>query len=202
MSARPPPGRQLAAGRMRVDAARAIAKLREYQLVDRTAWVLEAIRAAVAAGATAIELDGDANDVWLAWEGEPWSTDELPRLFDELVSPEPGAGRHHVRLLAAAINSALGMNPAYVDVTAVRADDARRVRYTPEVLTAPADVLDDAPLRRLAVRPVERPAGARPGMRDPPPPAGEPRGALVPAARRRAPRCRAARARARAHGLP
>ncbi|HEU4615547.1 MAG TPA: hypothetical protein VFS15_25810, partial [Kofleriaceae bacterium] len=66
------PGPQLATGRVRVDAARAIAKLREYQLADRNAWVLEAIRAAVAARATRIELRADANDVWLSWRGEPW----------------------------------------------------------------------------------------------------------------------------------
>ena len=72
MSWRAAPGEQIAAGRLRVDAAKAIAKLREYQLVDRTAWILEAIRAAVASNATSIELQGDSNDVWLSWRGEPW----------------------------------------------------------------------------------------------------------------------------------
>jgi hypothetical protein len=56
----PGPGPQLASGRLRVDARRAIKKLREYQLADRTAWILEAIRAAVAGKATTIRLDGDS----------------------------------------------------------------------------------------------------------------------------------------------
>jgi Arc/MetJ family transcription regulator len=76
------PGPQLSQGRVRVDAARAIQKLREYQLTDRAAWVLEAIRAAVAAGATKIELRGDANDIWVGWNGAPWDAELLPRLFD------------------------------------------------------------------------------------------------------------------------
>src|SRR5262249_15126139 len=70
------PGPQLSAGRLRVDAARAIAKLREYQLADKAAWVLEGIRAAVADQAKRIDLRADANDVWLSWEAEAWP-DEL-----------------------------------------------------------------------------------------------------------------------------
>jgi len=131
------PGPQLGAGRLRVDAARAIAKLREYQLANRAAWVLEAIRAAVASGATKIELTADSNDVWLAWDGEPWAGDDLPSLLDELVSPD--GERYAVRLLAAAVNSALGMAPVHVDVTSI-GDSAVRARYTPAVL-ASADAL-------------------------------------------------------------
>ena len=109
------PGPQLGAGRIRVDAARAIAKLREYQLADRTAWVLEAIRAAVASGATAIELTGDANDVRLTWTGAPWPADDLPRLLDEPRQPrgdERAPPRAHARRRRH-VNSALGLSPAY-----------------------------------------------------------------------------------------
>src|SRR5688572_23372744 len=158
------PGPQLSAGRIRVDAGRAIAKLREYQLADRAAWVLEAIRAAVAAKATRIELRGDANDVWLSWQGEPWPEELLPRLFDELVSPEPASERHHVRLLAAAVNSALGMGPAHVDVTAIRAGSATRVRYLPEILVETENEFGESALRHVAAEPVPAPQGAQPGM--------------------------------------
>jgi hypothetical protein len=156
---RTPPGPRLSIGRIRVDAARAIAKLRDYQLVDRRTWVLEAIRAAIASGARRVVLDGDANDVWLAWDGEPWPTAVLPALFDELVSPEPARESQHLRLLGTAVNSALGLEPAYVDVIAIGADGAHRVRYTPEVLV-PVDagtVDDDTPLRQLEVTTVPHP---------------------------------------------
>lgn len=155
------PGPQLSVGRLRVDAARAITKLREYQLADRTSWVLEAIRAAVASDATQIELRGDANDVWLSWEGSPWPAEDLPRLFDELVSPEPTSERHHLRLLAAAVNSALGMNPAYIDVFAIGPDGAMRARYTPDVLVETAE-LEDSALRKVAAEPATPPAGIAP----------------------------------------
>jgi hypothetical protein len=149
-------------GRIRVDAARAIAKLRDYQLVDRRAWVVEATRAAVASGATRIRLDGDANDVWLAWSGPAWPEESIPALFDELVSPEPARDSQHLRLLATAVNSALGLSPAYVDVIAIEGDAAARVRYTPDVLAPvhPDATDDDTPLRRLEVARIERPARA------------------------------------------
>jgi hypothetical protein len=156
------PGPQLSVGRLRVDAAKAIAKLREYQLADRTAWILEAIRAAVAANATRIELRGDANDVWLSWEGAAWPADDLPKLFDELVSPEPATERHHVRLLAAAVNSALGMNPAYVDVFAIGPDGTVRARYTPDVLDEPTAELEESALRKVVAEPAEPPVGISP----------------------------------------
>lgn len=158
------PGPQLSTGRIRVDAGKAIAKLRDYQLADQRAWVLEAIRAAVAANATRIELRGDMNDVWLSWDGEPWSDDVLPRLFDELVSPEAARETHHVRLLAAAVNSALGMDPGYVDVIAIRTDGATRVRYTPEILVAPSTELGESALRHVATEAIPRPDDAGPGM--------------------------------------
>ncbi len=161
MSTRAAPGPQLSTGRLRVDAARAIAKLREYQLVDRTAWVLEAIRAAVASNATAIHLSGDANDVWLAWEGPPWPAEDLPRLFDELVSPEPTEERHHLRLLAAAVNSALGIGPAFVDIYASSPEGTVRARYTPDVLVETAEIEDSA-LRKVAAEPASPPGIAYP----------------------------------------
>ncbi|HEV7555050.1 MAG TPA: hypothetical protein VGO00_06345, partial [Kofleriaceae bacterium] len=150
------PGPQLSVGRLRVDAARAIAKLRDYQLADRTTWILEGVRAAVASGATSIDVQGDSNDVWLRWQGPVWPRDELPRLFDELVSPEPAREGHHLRLLATAVNSALGLEPAYVDVIAIPASGpALSARYEPGVL---ADAGSDA-LRAIAVHEVARPDG-------------------------------------------
>ena len=134
MSVRPPgPGRRVATGHIRVDAKRAIAKLREYQLADRTTWILEAIRAAVCAGASEISLRGDSNDVWLDWSGEPFEVDGLATLLDELVSPQASTGQER-RLLATAVNSALGLEPSYVDVIAIAADGtANRARYTPKL---------------------------------------------------------------------
>jgi len=152
------PGPQLGQGRLRVDAARAIKKLREYQLANRVGWVLEGIRAAVAAGATRIELTGDSNDVWLAWEAAPLDESLLPRLFDELVSPDSGDDMQYARLLASAVNNALGLQPSYVDVYSITgAGQAKRARYTPDVLAEPENELGEAALRQVQVSSHEPP---------------------------------------------
>jgi hypothetical protein len=160
----PGPGPQLSTGRLRVDAGRAIKKLREYQLADRSAWILEAVRAAVAGHATKIRVDGDANDIWLAWDGPAWDVEILPRLFDELVSPASSDDVQHVRLLAAAVNSALGMNPAYVDVYTVDDGNAHVARYTPDVLEEPAEDLEESRLTHVAAAKAEAPKGVTTGM--------------------------------------
>ena len=155
---RPPPGVQLATGHVRVDAARAIAKLREYRLAEPRAWILEAVRAAVASGATRIALDGDADDVRLVWDGPAWPADVLPDLFDELVSPEASRDVYHRRLLAGAVNSALGLEPSWVDVVAVQGGKAARVRFTPATVTPGED--GEAPLRHLDAEAIAVPDGA------------------------------------------
>ncbi len=155
----------MAAGKLRVDAARAIAKLREFQLVERAAWVLEGIRAAVASSATEIVLAGDANDIWLTWRGEPWPIEDLTRLFDVLVSPEAASETQHLRLLASAVNSGLGLQPAYIDVIAIEGPTAARARYTPDVLVETGGDLADSPLRNLTADAIPVPEGAPRGMR-------------------------------------
>lgn len=137
---RPAGGRRIATGMLRVDAARAISKLRDYQLSEPTAWVLEGIRAAVASGATSVALHGDSNDVWLSWHGEAWPSESLPTLLDELVSPSSAQHGQKFRLLATAVNSALGLDPSYIDVYRIDREKAEKVRYVVSLL----EELDDA----------------------------------------------------------
>ena len=93
-------GKRIGAGRLRVDAGRAVAKLREYQLPDPTAWVLEVVRAAVAKGAKRVRVFGDADDLWIGWEGPPPEEAHLKELLHELVSPAPEEARRWLRLMA------------------------------------------------------------------------------------------------------
>src|SRR5690606_19272277 len=88
-----PAGVLVSAGRLRVDAARAVDKLRDYQLPDPIMWVLEVVRAAVLARAESIRVYGDADDVAIAWDGAPIDPEELARLLDELVDPAPSSSR-------------------------------------------------------------------------------------------------------------
>lgn len=160
-------GTRVSVGRLRVDAARAVDKLREYQLPDGRMWILEVLRAAVASGATRVRVTGDADDVRVAWEGPAPAPEELTRLFDELVDPAPAPARRPLRLLATGVNTALGIGPRFVDVFACAEDgEAHRVRYTPGLLDTGDGAVAEG-LRELRAEPVV------------PPPEAPPRGGLV-----------------------
>jgi hypothetical protein len=130
----------IARGRIRVDARRALAKLREHLLVDLHLYTVEIARAAVAAGATFLDIDHDADEVILTFDGEPISKDDLPRLLDHVLGDDAASARA-LRGLALGVNAALGLRPAFVDIY-TRTDGAHdkrrsaRVRFLPSVLQA------------------------------------------------------------------
>ena len=119
-----------------MDARKAVEKLRSYRHEDPTTWVLDALRACVSLGATAIAVDGDADDVFVQASLDPPAIEELEDLLSELVSPEAASERRGLRLLGAALNSALAIGPSLVDVVRVDATGAEAiVRYS----TDPSD---------------------------------------------------------------
>lgn len=144
-------------GRIRVDARRAVAKLREHQLVDLHHYTHEVARAAVASGAEGIEVEHDADDVILTWRGEPLPSGVLVHLLDHVLTEADDAEGRRLRLLAMGVNAALGLAPSFVDVYAVDGEGiCRRARWTPALLS-----------RAEAVEPSEAtvppPAGWGPG---------------------------------------
>jgi hypothetical protein len=148
-------GVRVGGGRLRVDAARAVTKLREYQLPDPTMWTLEVVRAAVLLGATALYVEADADDVWIGWDGPPLAMQDLTSLFDDLIS-SGGSERRGQRLLAMGVNTALALDPRFVDLYAIDAESSQRTRYTPRLLVASAEGHSDG-LRSLLVEQVPRP---------------------------------------------
>lgn len=72
------------------------------------------------AGATHVDVTFDADDVVLAWDGRPLDVEALPRLFEHLLGETDGEDARHLRLLALAVNAALGLQPAWVTLTTAR----------------------------------------------------------------------------------
>ncbi|HEV8320729.1 MAG TPA: hypothetical protein VG389_03890 [Myxococcota bacterium] len=103
-------------GRVKVDAARALQKLRDYRLADPHHYVLEILRAAVASGARVVRIRTDADDVELSFDGAPFPADVLRDLFAHALGG--GADRDAVRhrLLALGVNGALALGPSFVVV--------------------------------------------------------------------------------------
>ncbi|WP_437646657.1 hypothetical protein [Sorangium sp. So ce362] len=157
--------RVVARGAIRVDARRAVQKLREHLLVDLDLYLLELVRAAAAGGATQIDLQYDADDVVLTFDGEPPDAPVLARLLDHVLNAAPDAPSRRLRLLALGVNAALGLRPARVDLLTTgrgpsgeRAEaTCTRVRFTPALLEAPEGAL--APAAAPACDEVPRPPG-------------------------------------------
>ncbi|AKT36945.1 hypothetical protein [Chondromyces crocatus] len=149
--------RVVARGALRVDARRAVAKLREHLLVDLHLYLLELVRAAVAGGATHIALQSDADDVIVNFDGRPLDRTTLVRLLDHVLdAPRDREGRR-VRLLALGVNAALGLGLARVDVfIPLGPGRCVRARFTPATVEAGAE--------EAAARPEHAEVTAPPGM--------------------------------------
>ncbi|NUQ72978.1 MAG: hypothetical protein HUU21_05440 [Polyangiaceae bacterium] len=142
----------VARGRIRVDARRAVEKLREHLLVDLHLYTLEIARAAAAGGATWVEIGHDADEVSLTFDGEPLDEATMVRLLDHVLADATDAAARRIRLLAMGVNAALGLAPAHVDIFSrgekageggaldaggkkkTAAEACLRVRWTPALL--------------------------------------------------------------------
>lgn len=154
----------VARGKIKVDARRAVEKLREHLLVDLHLYTLEIARAAVLGGASRIDVEHDADEVKISFDGEGLDEGTLTRLLDHVLVEAQTKDARRKRLLATGVNAALGLSPAYVDIYTPAeggAGDAKgkaclRVRWTPELLK-PGD--DDSPAKAPKCERVPLPAG-------------------------------------------
>lgn len=94
-------------GSFTLDPAAALEKLREFQLRDPTRFVLSWVRAATLLGASRIDVEIDADDVWIRFDGEVLSAADFEALWISVV------GRRGSARLAACRELALGINGAF-----------------------------------------------------------------------------------------
>lgn len=151
--------RVVSKGRIRVDAAKAMAKLREHLLVDLHDYALEIVRAAVASDAPTIDVSYDADDLMVTWVGRPIAARDIVHLLDHVLTEAKGGEAQRLRLLALGVNAALGLEPAYVEIYSVTPGGRKcsRVRWKPEMLEG------DGEAPRPEERSVVIPDGMGPG---------------------------------------
>jgi hypothetical protein len=118
-------------GRIKVDARRAVAKLRDHLLLDPDTWPLEVVRAAVLGGATRVHVAHDADDLVLSFDGEPPAADAVARLLDYALESSRDERTRSLRLLAIAVNASLSASASRVDVAVRDADGAVVARFAP-----------------------------------------------------------------------
>lgn len=142
-------------GSIRVDARRARAKLREHLLLDLHGYSLELARAAVAIGATSMNVRWDADDVVFAFDGPALSAERLARLLDFALSDAEDEHAAPLRSLALGVNAALGLGADLVTVTSTDDAAAWAMRFTPDLF---AD--EDEARPELEARACSRPRDA------------------------------------------
>ncbi len=98
-------------GPLRVDAGKALAKLRDYRLADPSHYVLDLLRAAVACNATQVKVDVDADDISIVFNGEPLPEKLMRNLLDQALTGASGPDGTRARLLALGVAGALALKP-------------------------------------------------------------------------------------------
>jgi hypothetical protein len=103
-------------GSFTLDPTTALEKLREFQLRDPTRFVLSWVRAAVLLGASRIDIEIDADDVWLRFDGETLQAADFEALWSSVVGRRGSARVRACRELALGINGAFTWEARSVEV--------------------------------------------------------------------------------------
>lgn len=103
-------------GSFTLDQARAVEKLRRYQIDQPEAYVLALVASAVAAGAGRMDIECDSKRFFLSHNGRPFSRDELATLFSSLVVGGSDRRGAPARELATALNALSHWKPGSVKV--------------------------------------------------------------------------------------
>jgi hypothetical protein len=103
-------------GSFTLDPAAAIEKLREFALRDPTRFVLSWVRAATLLRASRIDIEIDADDVWLRFDGEVLGAADFEMLWSSVVGRRGSARLRACRELALGINGAFTWEARSVEV--------------------------------------------------------------------------------------
>lgn len=101
-------------GGFKLDRGRALEKIKRFKLADPNRYVLELVQAAVASGASAIDIALDADDLVLTFDGQACSDRELHDLLDHTFARQ--ANRQRLRALAVGLITGLTLNPSALTV--------------------------------------------------------------------------------------
>lgn len=119
-------------GRFTLDPAKAREKLQKFQLVEPHTYPVHLIAAAVASGATRVDLHLDADDLKLDFDGRPFLAEEMENLFASLFSSERHAWLIRLKELAIGINAALVSKPRWIDVESQSGQQGIHLRVYPD----------------------------------------------------------------------
>ncbi|NUO53169.1 MAG: hypothetical protein HOV80_30335, partial [Polyangiaceae bacterium] len=113
----------LAKGRIGVDAAKAMDKLRDHLLADPSSWLAEVVRVATLSHATHVDITYDTDDLFVRFDGDSWKNNVIEHAAAALGTSGAGGDRRGY-LLAVASFAALGTGAKQVSVITRTEDGA------------------------------------------------------------------------------
>ncbi|MBS1149383.1 MAG: exonuclease SbcC, partial [Myxococcaceae bacterium] len=109
-------GAKVSEGVFRIDARRALAKLREFRLAEPHHWVLEVLRAASSVKARTVEVETDTDDIILRFDGKEFAPAVMKDLLAQALDSAGQGDRRSARYLSLGIAGALGLEPKWIKV--------------------------------------------------------------------------------------
>ena len=111
-----------ARGEFSLDAEKAREKLRKFQLAVPEHYVLLLVEAAALRGASLVDLMVDSDDVYLRFDGDPFTAAELDDLYAAIFAESASPTIRARQRLAIAINAAMSMKPSFIKVATPEAE--------------------------------------------------------------------------------
>jgi len=136
-------------GKFTLDRDVAREKMREFQLADPAAYVLELVQAAVAKGAEHLDFAIDSADMRLWFDGPVFTETDFDVLYSSLFTDQTDANTRARQRLAIGVNAALGVEPKYITVASRGSDQGVRLGLTPGA----EDRIESVPPRELEFSP-------------------------------------------------
>ncbi|MDP2273306.1 MAG: hypothetical protein Q8K32_21385 [Archangium sp.] len=109
-------GEKVSEGRIRIDSARALQRLRDFRFAEPSHWVLEVLRAATLSHAKNLTIRTDADDVEISFDGRAFPADLMRHLPEQALNGGQSADEKRTRLLSLGVAGALGVGARFVKV--------------------------------------------------------------------------------------
>ncbi len=109
-------GEKVSEGRIRIDSARALQRLRDFRFAEPAHWVLEVLRAAALSGAKNVDVRTDSDDVEVSFDGKPFPQELMKHLLEQALNASQTPDEQRTRLLSLGIAGALGVSARFVKV--------------------------------------------------------------------------------------
>ncbi len=119
-------------GEFTLERGRAREKMRKFQLAEPRHYVLPLVQAAVLKGASYIDFRMDSNDMWMRFDGRPFTRGDFDTLYNALLRNAQDADLKALQELALGANAALALKPRFLRVTSGNDAEAFRLELRPD----------------------------------------------------------------------